>query len=78
MQSAKASWGFVLTIPSFLHMAPRPTNGNGTTLSVKSDADLNRTIDLLRSWGVMIQSISQQKSSLEDTFVKLVTEGSAP
>ena len=52
-----------------------PSNGDTTVLSVKADADLNRTIDLLRTWGLMIQSIAQQKSSLEDTFVKLVTEG---
>ncbi len=51
-------------------------DGAGTTLSVKSDADLNKAIDLLRSWGFMIKSITQQKSSLEDTFVKLVSDGS--
>ena len=44
-----------------------------TTLSVTTDAELNRTIDLLRSWGIMIKSITQQKSSLEDSFLKLVT-----
>ena len=57
------------------HATTLPANGNSTVLSVKTDTDLNRTIDLLRSWGLLIQSISQQKTSLEDTFVKLVTEG---
>ena len=51
-------------------------DGSVTTLSVKNDADLNSTIDLLRSWGFMIKSITQLKSSLEDTFVKLVSNGS--
>lgn len=46
-----------------------------TILSVTTDAQLNRTIDLLRSWGIMIKGITQQKSSLEDSFIKLVTEG---
>jgi ABC-2 type transport system ATP-binding protein len=45
-----------------------------TILSVTTDADLNRAIDLLRSWGIMIKAISQQKSSLEDSFIKLVSE----
>ncbi len=45
-----------------------------TVLSVTTDADLNRTIDLLRSWGIMIRSIKQQKSSLEDSFIKLVSD----
>jgi ABC-2 type transport system ATP-binding protein len=54
-----------------------PANGSSTVLSVKTDADLNRTIDRIRSWGLMIQSINQRKSSLEETFVKLVTDGSA-
>jgi ABC-2 type transport system ATP-binding protein len=46
-----------------------------TTISVKTDAELNRTIDLLRSWGIMIRSVAQQKTSLEDSFIKLVTNG---
>ena len=46
---------------------------SNTTLSVTTDADLNKTIDLLRSWGIMIKAISQQKSSLEDSFIKLVS-----
>jgi hypothetical protein len=46
-----------------------------TTLSVSTDAELNRIIDLLRSWGIMIKAITQQRSSLEDSFIKLVTNG---
>jgi ABC-2 type transport system ATP-binding protein len=46
-----------------------------TTISVTTDAELNQTIDLLRSWGIMIRSVAQQKSSLEDSFIKLVTNG---
>jgi len=57
------------------HASADLLNGTSTLLSVRTDADLNPTIDLLRTWGLMIQSISQQKTSLEDTFVKLVTEG---
>jgi len=49
-----------------------------TTISVTTDAELNRTIDLLRSWGIMIKAITQQKSSLEDSFIKLVTDGNTP
>jgi ABC-2 type transport system ATP-binding protein len=56
--------------PSFVR-----TDGTSTTLSVTTDAELNRTIDLLRSWGIMIKAITQQKSSLEDSFIKLVTNG---
>ena len=44
-----------------------------TVLSVATDGDLNTTIDHLRSWGIMIKGITQQKSSLEDSFVKLVS-----
>ncbi len=51
------------------------TDGTLTTVVVKSDSDLNQAIDLVRSWGLMIKSISQQRTSLEDTFVKLVTDG---
>jgi ABC-2 type transport system ATP-binding protein len=46
-----------------------------TTLIVDSDLDLNKTIDLLRSWGILIRSVAQQKSTLEDSFVKLVSIG---
>jgi ABC-2 type transport system ATP-binding protein len=51
------------------------SDNSTTTLSVTTDADLNRAIDLLRSWGIMIKAITQQKSSLEDSFIKLVTNG---
>ena len=50
------------------------SNAMLTTLSVSTDTDLNKCIDLLRSWGIMIKSITQHKSSLEDSFIKLVTE----
>jgi len=46
-----------------------------TTLSVASDVELNKTIDLLRSWGISIKGITQQKSSLEESFIKLVSPG---
>ncbi len=55
------------------------SSANGhTTIIVSSDSDLNRTIDLLRSWGIMISSISQRKSSLEDSFLELVAEKRNP
>ena len=50
------------------------SNGSQTTLAVATDTDLNTTIDLLRSWGIMIKSITQHKSSLEDSFIKLISE----
>ncbi len=54
-----------------------PSNGE-TTIAVSADTDLNKTIDLLRSWGIMISSIAQHKSSLEDSFIQLVTEKKNP
>ncbi|HEY6953015.1 MAG TPA: ABC transporter ATP-binding protein [Bacteroidota bacterium] len=51
------------------------SDASGTTLFVQSDTELNRTIDLLRTWGIMIKGITQQRSTLEDSFVKLVTGG---
>jgi ABC-2 type transport system ATP-binding protein len=56
--------------PSFVRKV-----GMTTFLAVATDAELNRTIDLLRSWGIMIRAITQQKTSLEDSFIKLVTNG---
>ena len=50
------------------------TSDNGiTSLFVKTDSDLNRCIDLLRSWGIAIKTVSQQKSTLEDSFLKLIS-----
>ncbi len=62
---------------SSFHVSATSANGQ-TTIAVSSDADLNKTIDLLRSWGIMISSITQRKSSLEDSFIQLVTEKKVP
>jgi ABC-2 type transport system ATP-binding protein len=51
---------------------------NDTILSLKIEGELNSTIDLLRLWGVKIKSINQQKTSLEDSFMKLVLNERAP
>jgi ABC-2 type transport system ATP-binding protein len=54
------------------------TDGMTTTISVATDTELNKTIDLLRSSSIMIKAITQQKTSLEDSFIKLVTNGNIP
>jgi ABC-2 type transport system ATP-binding protein len=63
-----------------MHLDPSSvrTDDTVTILSVLTDAELNRIIDLLRSWGIMIRAITQQRSSLEDSFIKLVTNGNPP
>ena len=48
-----------------------------TIISATTEIDLNKTIDVLRSLGIPIRSISQEKSSLEDSFIKLISKGIA-
>lgn len=62
-----------------LRIPPSRTSFDASTTSlyVETDVELNRTIDLLRTWNIMIKGITQQKSTLEDSFVKLVTNGNS-
>jgi ABC-2 type transport system ATP-binding protein len=54
------------------------THADGGALEIRcnSSEDLNRTMDLLRAAGGVIESMSPKKTSLEDVFVDLI-QGSA-
>ncbi len=53
-------------------------HADGSMLEIRSNSseDLNRTMDLLRAAGGVIESMSPKKTSLEDVFVDLI-QGSA-
>lgn len=55
------------------HASIVDADGQQTTLAVKTNHDLNRTIDMLRSWSLPLRGVIQQRSTLEDSFIKLVT-----
>jgi ABC-type multidrug transport system ATPase subunit len=48
---------------------------DGLDARVSSVADLNRIIDLLRKHGVEITGLSQKRSSLEESFLRLIRPG---
>lgn len=57
-----------------LHLRPSSVqvDVSGTTLTVATESELNRTIDMLRSWGIAIKGVAQQRATLEDSFIKLI------
>ncbi|MCB0279427.1 MAG: DUF4162 domain-containing protein, partial [Calditrichaeota bacterium] len=49
-------------------------NANKITVSVKNYKELNDVIDKLRSKNVMLRSVQNVKSTLEDSFIEIVKE----
>ncbi|MCY3021832.1 MAG: ABC transporter ATP-binding protein [Planctomycetota bacterium] len=47
----------------------------GCEVELRSDADLDRVIDLLRARGVSIRSVASKRLSLEDVFLQAVDKG---
>ena len=45
------------------------------TVEVRTHEDLNRLIDLVRSHGVLITSVTPVRASLEESFMNLVRPG---
>lgn len=60
------------------HASIVSANEQQTTLAVKTNHDLNRTIDMLRAWSLALRGVVQQRSTLEDSFIKLVTPVEKP
>jgi ABC-2 type transport system ATP-binding protein len=60
------------------HASIIAANEHQTTLAVKTNQDLNQTVDMLRAWSLPLRGVIQQRSTLEDSFIKLVTPAEKP
>ena len=49
-------------------------SGNTLVAAVKEKQDINALLDMLRAEGIPIEEMSQQKSTLEESFIKLIKE----
>jgi ABC-2 type transport system ATP-binding protein len=72
--------GITGTLPEPVMLAARAfvmglsQKGDSVTAECRTTAELNRVIDLLRKNNVEITSITRQRSSLEDSFISLITK----
>jgi ABC-2 type transport system ATP-binding protein len=71
--------GITGTLPEPVTLAARAfvmglsQQGENVTAECRTTAELNQVIDLLRKHGVEITSVTKQRSTLEDSFISLIT-----
>jgi ABC-2 type transport system ATP-binding protein len=51
---------------------PIEYNNTSLVVSLHDKSELNRIIDILRAGGIGIESMNQQKTSLEDYFIQIM------